>query len=120
MRNEVDAQEFNRISPDGFGRPDTWNVEIPVKDEPKGHGVIIRNFVDAILDGEPVIAPAEEGIHSVEMANAMIYSSATDQAVDIPLDGAAYEAKLKSLIADSTFEKKVKSPSEMDIGKSFR
>ncbi len=31
------------------------------------HQAITENFVAAILDGTPLIAPAEEGLHSVEV-----------------------------------------------------
>ena len=119
-RNEVGAREFSKTSTASFARPDTWNVEIPVKDAPHGHAVVTQNFVDAILDGTPLIAPAEEGIHSVEFANAMLYSAWTGQPVDVPIDGQAYEAKLKSMIEQSTFEKKVVTSGQADISDSFR
>jgi hypothetical protein len=71
------------------------------------HVEVTKRFIDAILDGTPLVAGAEEGIHSVELANAMIYSSLIGEAVDVPLNGAAYEAKLQELIANSRFEKTV-------------
>ena len=76
--------------------------------------------MDAILDGTPLIAPAEEGIRSVELANAMVYSSLEGRMVELPLDGAAYEARLQQLIAESTFEKQTDSSAEMDYDQSFR
>jgi hypothetical protein len=56
-------------------------------------------FVAAILDGDDLLAPASEGIHSVEMANAMIYSSLRGETVHLPLDGAAYAGLLDQLIS---------------------
>ena len=56
-------------------------------------------FIEAIRNGAPLIAPAEEGIHSVELANAMLYSSFTGKTIELPLDGRAYERHLKKLIA---------------------
>ncbi|MET0792641.1 MAG: hypothetical protein ABW061_14065, partial [Polyangiaceae bacterium] len=56
--------------------------------------VVLENFVAAILEGETLIAPASEGIASVELANAMIYSGFTEQAVRLPLDPALYVAEL--------------------------
>ena len=61
-----------------------------IKDAGAQHVAILRNFVDAILDGAPLIAPAAEGIHSVELANAILLSSWTDKPVDLPLDSALY------------------------------
>ena len=79
----------------------------------------MQNFVDAILDGVPLIAPGEEGIHSVELANVMLYSSLINQTVEMPMDGAAFERKLNELIAASKFQKKVVEVSTEDFTKSF-
>jgi len=107
-RTQVPVSEHLKTSSNAFSPPETWNCEIPYADTPnKGHAAITRNFVDHVLDGAPLIAPAEQGIHSVELANAMIYSSLIDDTVELPLDAAAYEERLKRLIAESRFEKKV-------------
>ncbi len=63
------------------------------------HTTITANFVVAILDGAPLIAPAEDSIRSVELANAMIQSSPTERTVRLPLDGAEYHRQLEQLIA---------------------
>jgi predicted dehydrogenase len=119
-RNEVSARKFSKSAKTGFDKPDIWKVEIPIPDAKHGHSVITQNFVDAILDGTPLIAPASEGVHSVELATSMIYSSLEGKTIDIPLDGKAYEKKLKQLIAKSTFKKKVGKQLDADISKSFR
>ena len=85
----------------GFQKPDVWKIEIPIPPEPAQHATLTQNFVDAILDGVPLIAPGEEGIHSIELANAMLYSGLMGQTIDLPLDSAAYEKKLNELIAAS-------------------
>jgi predicted dehydrogenase len=101
QRNKVSMDVFRRETPLGFGRPESEMVEIDVEGRGPQHRGICQNFVDAILDGVPLIAPAEEGIHSVEMANAMLLSSMLGQAVDVPIDGEIYEDKLRGLIAAS-------------------
>jgi Oxidoreductase family, C-terminal alpha/beta domain len=80
---------------------------------------ILENFADAIREGAPLIAPAEQGIHSVELANAMLYSSLTGQPVTLPLDGQAFERELKKLIATSTFVKGEAVEAQVDVRKSF-
>lgn len=100
-RNEVTCSEFQKTSDEAMAKPDVWEIEIPVKDEHDMHTEITKNFANAILNGEKLIAPAEEGIHSVELANAMLYSSLTDSTIELPLDGQAYEAKLLELINNS-------------------
>ena len=107
IRNEVPVSEFCQTATTGFATPPTWNVEIPVNGTGEQHMGILKNFAAAILDGTPLIAPAAEGIHSVELANAMLMSSFLDKTVEMPIDPACYEALLKEKIANSKFKKKV-------------
>ena len=119
-RNESDMIEFSRTAKLGFAKPEVWNVEIPFENAANAHATLMQNFVNAILDGEPLIAPGEEGIHSVELANVILYSSLIGQTVELPMDSAAYEKKLNQLIAGSKVEKKVVEVSNEDFTKSFR
>jgi predicted dehydrogenase len=118
-RNETDMLEFSRTAKTGFARPEVWNVEVPFDNAPAQHATLTQNFVDAILDGAVLVAPGAEGMNSVELANAMLFSSLTGQTVDLPLNGAAYEQKLQELIAQSRFEKKVVAVQGEDFTKSF-
>src|SRR5579859_4311404 len=118
-RNEVSMTEFSRTSKVGFLKPDVWNVEIPIENAATPHATLMQNFVDAILDGAPLIAPGEEGIHSVELANVMLYSSLIGETVDLPMSAAAFEKKLKQLIGGSKGKKKVVECSTEDFVKSF-
>jgi len=95
-RNEQGTAEYSRTTKNAFAGPLTWDVRVPVSsDRGDQHGKIIRNFVDAIQTGAPLLAPAEEGIHSVELGNAMLLSSFLDQTIELPMDGAVYETELK-------------------------
>ena len=118
-RNETDMLEFSRTAKTGFARPEVWNVEVPFENTPAQHATLTQNFVDAILDGTPLVAPGAEGMNSVELANAMLFSSLTGQTIELPLDGAAYEQKLQQLIAGSRFEKQVVEVQGEDFTKSF-
>ncbi len=120
VRNETDMIEFSRTAKLGFIKPEVWNVEIPIGASPNCHAVLMQNFVNAILDGEPLIAPGEEGMHSVELANVILYSSLLGQTVELPMDSAAYEKKLSQLISASKVEKKVVEIANEDFTKSFR
>jgi predicted dehydrogenase len=102
-RNEIPMADFARTSPELFATPPVWDITVPVA--PGGgsqHVGILNNFVSAILDGAPLIAPAEEGLNSVELANAMILSSVEGKTVELPLDSAVYEALLQRLIVKSS------------------
>ena len=118
-RNEADMIEFSKTVKVGFSKPEVWHVEIPFDNAPAPHASLMQNFIEAILDGAPLIAPGEEGIHSVELANVMLYSSLIEETVELPMDGAAYEKKLNQLIAESKIEKKVVEVSNEDFTKSF-
>ena len=120
-RNEISSEEFSRTTTEGFATPPVWNIEIPVNGNGGQHMEVTQNFVNAILDGTPLIAPAEEGLNSVEIANSIVYSALTDSTVNLPLDSTAYEVKLKELIANSKFVKpEVKDrPAEENVAISF-
>ena len=95
-RNEVPTREFLRTCPTGYARPASWDVQIPL---PGGHGPqhdgILRNFVNAIRTGEPLVAPGEEGLPSLELINSIMLSAMEDRAVSLPLDAARYARLLK-------------------------
>ena len=94
-RNEIPTSEFSRTTKDSFSSPPTWDVTIPLQPGGGQHIEIIQNFIDAIQKGSPLIAPAEEGIYSVELANSMLLSSDTQQTIELPMNSATYEAWLK-------------------------
>jgi len=119
FRNEIPADVFCRTSRKAFAAPQNWRCEIPVPAGAGQHATILNNFADAILDGAPLIAPGKEGIRSVELANAMLYSSVTCRAVTLPLDGRAYERLLKRLIRESKCVKRTRRNVNSDPAKSF-
>ena len=119
-RNTVGQKKFLKTSKGSFDRPEVWTIDIPCNGNGPQHVGILQNFVNAITKGEKLLAPAEEGIKSVELATAMLFSSFKDCTVKLPLDAKAYEAQLKKLIAASNTKKKtVKSKVVTDMSASF-
>jgi len=103
LRNEIPVSEFSRTTTSLFGRPPYWKVEIPLAPPPAStHSLLLADFVAAILDGSALLAPGEEGIHSVELANAMLLSSLRKQKVELPICGREFRRELDLLIANST------------------
>ncbi|WP_282936172.1 Gfo/Idh/MocA family oxidoreductase [Paenibacillus sp. RC67] len=98
--------KFNAEFAGGFGTPECWKCEIPVKpgggDQHKG---ILQNFTNAILHNEPLLAPGEEGILGLTLSNAMYLSSWTDNWVELPIDADLFHEKLMEKIKNSTFQK---------------
>ena len=119
VRNDADMIEFSKAAKSAFARPEVWNVEIPFENTAAQHATLVQNFVDSILDGTPLLVPGAEGIHSVELANVMLYSSLVKQTIELPMDSAAFEKRLNELIASSKGEKKVVQIGSDDFTKSF-
>lgn len=110
LRNEVETRQYSDSTREGYQPPDCWSVRIPLNRElPPGgqHAAILRNFVAAIRTGEPLIAPAAEGLGSVALINAMLLSSFEDRPVTLPLSPARYAAFLRQRIAESQTKKRV-------------
>jgi predicted dehydrogenase len=119
-RNAVDMLEFSRTAKSGFTKPEAITEEIPFANAPAPHAALLQNFVNAILAGEPLLAPGADGIHSVELANAIVYSSLLGETVSLPMSGVAWETWLTQLISESKVQKKVMSVEAADFASSFR
>ncbi|HAB16137.1 MAG TPA: Gfo/Idh/MocA family oxidoreductase [Verrucomicrobiota bacterium] len=119
-RNEADALDWSRTVNIGFSKPDVWNIEIPFSDAATPHATLMQNFVAAVLDGAPLIASGADGLHSVELANAITFSSLLGQTLELPLDGAAWERKLAELGASSKLTKEIRTVVTDDFAASFR
>jgi len=105
IRNLIPTTEYSNTTTEPFERPETERITEDFPSVGSQHEGVVNNFVAAIQGHEELIAPAEEGIHSVELGNAMLFSMLQGQSVTLPLDGAAYERKLQELIKNSLFEK---------------
>jgi predicted dehydrogenase len=97
-KNEVPSPQFSRSCKTGYDRPPVWEIEIPL---PGGRGSqhegILRNFVNAILHGEPLIAPGAEGLPSLELTNAILMAAIEDRTVNLPLSAPHYARLLRKL-----------------------
>ena len=119
-RNATPSDEWCKTSKIGFQQPDTTVEEIPIPGSESPHAKLMTNFVNAIIDNEPLIAPGVEGIGSVELANVMVYSGIIGKAIELPMNGTEWETKLNELIVNSKHEKKTVEVSNEDFAASFR
>ena len=119
-RNAIPSDEWCKTSKIGFQQPDTTVENIPIPGSESPHAKLMTNFVNAIIDNEPLIAPGAEGIGSVELANVMVYSGIIGKAIELPMNGAEWETKLNELIVNSNHEKKTVEVSNEDFAASFR
>ncbi|WP_145408766.1 Gfo/Idh/MocA family protein [Paenibacillus xylanexedens] len=97
--------EFNQRFNGGFGQPECWECDVPITGVESGHPGLIRNWVDAIRTGVPLIAPGEEGIHGLTLSNAMLLSTWTDHWVELPMDEELFYEHLQERIAQSVMKK---------------
>ena len=100
-RTRVPTSRFLVEWKGGFGRPEVWKCEIPVRSGGGGHVEITRNWVQAILQGTPLLADGREGINGVELANAMLLSTWIDDWVEIPVDEDLFYEELQKRVKAS-------------------
>ena len=118
-RSRTPVNKFNVEYKGGFGSPEVWKCDVPVRGKGEGHKGISKSFVNAILKGSPLLADGTEGIKSLELSNAMLLSSWTDSWVDLPIDENLFYEKLQEKIKTSTF-KKPGAGGTMDVKGSFQ
>ncbi|MEI6078305.1 MAG: gfo/Idh/MocA family oxidoreductase, partial [Verrucomicrobiota bacterium] len=112
--------EFSRTATQGFVKPEAKVEEIPFANAEVPYAIVTQNFVNAILDSEPLIASGPEGIHAVELPNAMVFSSLLGQTLELPMDGSAREKQLNGFITSSQVKKNVAQVATDDFASSFR
>ncbi|WP_276356203.1 Gfo/Idh/MocA family protein [Cohnella caldifontis] len=99
---DVPESEFNRTTREGFAHPGKRLVEIELEPgEGEQHAGITRDWVRAIREGTPLLAPGEEGIHGLTLSNAMLLSTWTDDWVELPLDEERFHRMLEHRIRNS-------------------
>jgi predicted dehydrogenase len=93
--------DFIRTCPEAWGKLEaSWEpVEVPAQEGPTGHAGIAADMIAAIEQDRAPIAPAAEGVASVELANAIILSSKRGKTVDLPVNKDEYEELLADLRA---------------------
>ncbi|CAH1057515.1 Gfo/Idh/MocA family protein [Paenibacillus pseudetheri] len=108
--------QFNAEFTGGFGSPECWKCEIPVQDGgEEQHKGILRNFTNAILHDEALLAPGEEGIKGLTLSNAMYLSAWTDNWVELPLDSDLFYEKLMERVKNSTFQKEASETITLNV-----
>jgi predicted dehydrogenase len=119
-RNHHSMFEQIRTSPDSYEPVANVIEDVPFLHHGQpGHALVIENFANAILKGEPLIVPAPEGIHQIHLGNAIMLSSFIGKPVELPIDAAAYASELAERARNSPFQKVVHLKDPADITNSF-
>lgn len=115
-RLRIPETEFNAAFKGGFGSPECWKCEIPFEGGAgEQHIGILRNFTNAILYDEELLAPGEEGIHGLTLSNAMYLSAWTDDWVELPLDEDLFYEQLMERVESSIFQKETTATQTLDV-----
>ena len=77
--------------------------EIRSPGQESGHVGILRNFVEAVLDGTPLLAPGEDAANELALSNAAYLSAWTGEAISLPSDNERFERLLAERAARSTY-----------------
>lgn len=118
--NTPGTAEYNRSTRDMFGMPASRISDITPDRNVNQHAAILTNFAAAILHSEPLIAPAEDGIDSLALANAMLLSTWENRSVELPLDSAHYQSLLEKKIRSSKLREKADIEVNIDMDSSYR
>ncbi len=93
---DTPEREFCFTSTEGFYVPPTSYEEFSAE-APDGHPIVLDRFAEAVLNGAPLIAAGEEGIHSLSISNAAYLSAWTNDWVSLPGNEALFEKHLEEL-----------------------
>lgn len=94
--------QYMQETQDMWALPAVEPVHLDVPEMEAGHGAVIRNFARVLLGMETqLIAPGEEALWSLELANAIILSAKRQKPVALPLDAEEYDALLAELRSTS-------------------
>lgn len=113
--------EYSSKTTDPFGTPEFDRVRETLAPAPPRHSDVIRNFAEYVNGGVAPIGSARDGALSVELANAMLFSTWRNRDITLPLDAGAYKRALVRRIAKSHLRKPAVSVAPVaSMTKSFR
>jgi predicted dehydrogenase len=104
--NQASMLEFIRTSPTAFDKV-ACQAEVLSSNlsSDAGHALVLEAFAKAVLRGGPPVAQAVEGLNSLMLGNAIMLSQFEGRPVELPLDGAAYAARLLERIEASAIRR---------------
>lgn len=94
-------REFNATYRGGFGEPEREEIAVETDGQNPQHVGILNNFANAVLGLEPLFVDGREGIHGVELMDAMLLSTWKDRTVTLPINDDKYWDELQKHIAVS-------------------
>ena len=94
-------RDFCYTSREGFPAPPVTLTIPEISGTESSHRGILQNFTNAILTGEPLLCPGEDGIKELSLSNAAYLSAWTGETVSLPIDTARFDSLLALRAASS-------------------
>lgn len=114
------VSEFTHKTSERFAEVGTTRHSITCAPAKAEHRKVTEAFIASILTGSPLVAEGTEGIHGLELGNAMLMSGLSGKPVNVPTDRDAFAKMIEDLAANSTFKKKeVVEEASADLSGSF-
>lgn len=120
-RNKMSSIHEIQVSPNPFNLVENEEKILTFSHHgTPGHRIMIENFANAILNQEPLIAPAIEGLNQLQLSNAILLSSFLQHPVDLPMDAKLYEKEIQERAKYSKIQNPNIPSTSFDASKSFR
>jgi len=94
--NEVSTDEFGQTNREIFAALPHSMREIPVEVVANPYQIVLANFAKHLLEGSKLIADGWDGLHQVQLANAIYVSGWEERRVTLPVEEAHYLDGLRS------------------------
>lgn len=114
------VSEHLATSRDMFGVPDFTPTELTVGEPVNQHAAVLQNFVQACAGEAALATPAEAGLASIELANAILLSGWQQQPLRLPLNTRVFDQQLAARIAQSSLRVPREVDVKIDMDASFR
>lgn len=118
--NDQSTAQFCASTDEMFGMPLVTETDISSTETVNQHAIVMNNFINAINHNEPLIAPAEDGLASLDIANAMLLSTWHKETITLPLQREVYQKALDEKITNSTLREKSNAEAKVDMSASYR
>ena len=120
FENDPSASQFSQTSSEMFGQPNVSSTDLSPCSSVNQHAVITQNFINAITSDESLIAPAEDGLRSLAIANAILLSAWNGEVIEMPLDSTTFRRALDQRRGQSRLRQPSTAEVKVDMGKSYR
>ena len=85
--------------------PEFWKCEVPVETSDESqHVLVIKDWIDTIITGSPLLAPGTDAINELMISNAVYLSTFIDDWVEFPIDEDLFLEKLNERVEKSKFK----------------